>query len=62
MAFVLSEAVLLKITFGASVLALLYALFTSIYIIRQNPGNAIMQKISRAIRIAAKAFSLLGFS
>ena len=56
MAFVLSEAVLLKITFGASLLALLYALLTSIYIIRQNPGNAIMQKISLAIRRASKAF------
>ncbi len=56
MAFVLSEAVLLKITFGASLLALLYALITSIYIVRQNPGNAVMQKISASIRLAAKAF------
>lgn len=56
MAFVLSEAVLLKMTFGASVLALLYSLVTALFIARQNPGNAQMQKISNAIRVAAKAF------
>lgn len=56
MSFVLSEAVLLKLTFGASIVALLYSFITSLFIAQQNPGNLAMQKISGAIRVASNAF------
>lgn len=53
---ILSEKVLLWVTFGSSVLALLFAFLTSIFIKKQDAGTAKMQKVANATRIGAKAF------
>lgn len=51
-----SIELLLAVTFGSSLIALLFAFFTSIFIMKQDKGTAKMQKIAEATRIGAKAF------
>jgi K(+)-stimulated pyrophosphate-energized sodium pump len=56
MNLVVSEQLLVSLTLGSSLIALLFALLTSLWVVKQNPGNELMQKISKNIRIGAKAF------
>lgn len=47
---------LLFIPLGAGVLSLLFAIYRTIWVKRQNPGDAKLQEIGKAIRDGAMAF------
>jgi K(+)-stimulated pyrophosphate-energized sodium pump len=52
----MTETTLLIFTFCGSILALLFAGYLAIYILRQGQGNARMQEIAQAVRIGARAY------
>ncbi|MFC1517234.1 sodium-translocating pyrophosphatase [Candidatus Margulisiibacteriota bacterium] len=52
----LSPGLLISITFGASLIALLFAVYLAFMIMKKDAGNAKMQSISEAIFTGAKAY------